>query len=196
MKALDRDEDVSDNARHTPEQSTFTDASATARGISDKPEAALRIINAPRMAPGIGGHNISLPPARLRPFGDDIDKDLRQPFSRDLDLLRHEIAPRMAPGAGGHNIGRPSATFPPSEADIKALRRPLSLDLDLARQPRILTGRKAPVRWIGGLRLTLIVAAMAAFALTLIMFSDEARTEADRIGRVMVSLLGFGNLGD
>jgi hypothetical protein len=149
MKALDRDEDVSDNARHTPEQSTFTDASATARGISDKPEAALRIINAPRMAPGIGGHNISLPPARLRPFGDDIpikDKDLRQPFSRDLDLLRYEIAPRMAPGGGGHYIGRPPATFPPSEAAVVARPgpRPAAADPNGTESPGPVDRRLTP----------------------------------------------------
>ena len=67
----DRNEYVIDKARHAPAQSTFNHAPPTALGITATTNAA-PLIHAPRMPPGIGGHNISLPPARLRPFGSDI----------------------------------------------------------------------------------------------------------------------------
>ena len=42
----------------------------------------------PPMAPGIGGPNIGLPPARLSPFeGDVAVKDLRRRLSMDPDLV-------------------------------------------------------------------------------------------------------------
>jgi hypothetical protein len=46
--------------------------------------AAPQITNAPPMAPGIGGHNIDLPPPRSRPFeGDVAIKDLKRRLSLD-----------------------------------------------------------------------------------------------------------------
>ena len=57
---------------HTPEQSTFAHAPATKLGIADVSETTPRTTNAPRMAPGIGGHNIDPPPLRLRPFKGDV----------------------------------------------------------------------------------------------------------------------------
>jgi hypothetical protein len=187
----DRNEYVIDKVRHAPEQSTFIYAPPTALGITAAAEAA-PLIHAPRMAPGIGGHNISLPPARSRPFGSDIAiKDLRQQLSLDLDLLQYEASPRMAPGIGGYNIGPPPPRLRPSEGDIaiKDLRQRLSLDTDLVRQPPIRTGRKVTVRWIGSSSLALILAAIAAFGVTLMM-PDEARNQARRIANVMILLLG------
>ena len=97
------------------ESSGFTDAppmspamantSPTARGFADASAAMPRIVKAPPaargttgtargavkappMAPGIGGHNIGLPPAQLRPFeGDVAVKDLRRRLSLDPDLV-------------------------------------------------------------------------------------------------------------
>lgn len=97
------------------ESSSFTDAppmspamantSPTARGVADASAAMPRIVKAPPaargtigtargavkappMAPGIGGHNIGLPLAQLRPFeGDVAVKDLRRRLSLDPDLV-------------------------------------------------------------------------------------------------------------
>lgn len=97
------------------ESSGFTDAppmspatantSPTARGFADASEAMPRAVKAPpaargttgtargavkapQMAPGIGGHNIGLPPPQLRPFGGDVAvKDLRRRLSLDPDLV-------------------------------------------------------------------------------------------------------------
>jgi hypothetical protein len=132
--------------RHTPEQSTFAHAPATKLGITDMSEAAPRITNAPRMAPGIGGHNIDLPPLRLRRFEGDVA--------------------------------------------IKDLRDQLSLDPDLVPQPRIRTGRKPAVRWIGSLPFVFIVAAIIAFGVTLMTFLHEARNQAGHIADVVTPLLG------
>ena len=72
---------------HTPEQSTFAHAPATKLGIADVSETTPRTTNAPRMAPGIGGHNIDPPPLRLRPFkGDVAIKDRRDQLSFAQDL--------------------------------------------------------------------------------------------------------------
>jgi hypothetical protein len=73
---------------HTPEQSTFAHALATKLGIADVSETTSRTTNAPRMAPGIGGHNIDPPPLRLSPFkGDVAIKDRRDQLSFTQDLI-------------------------------------------------------------------------------------------------------------
>ena len=73
---------------HTLEQSTFAHAPATKLRIADVSETTPRTTNAPRMAPGIGGHNIDPPPLRLRPFkGDVAIKDRRNQLSFAQDLI-------------------------------------------------------------------------------------------------------------
>ncbi len=73
-------------------------AAARAMEIANAPPAGSRIaahappplgaVSAPPMAPGVGGPNIGLPPARLRPFeGDVAVKDLRRRLSMDPDLV-------------------------------------------------------------------------------------------------------------
>ena len=52
------------------------------------PAQPIEPVGAPPMAPGLGGPNIGLPPARLRPFeGDVAVKDLRRRLSLDPDLV-------------------------------------------------------------------------------------------------------------
>jgi hypothetical protein len=64
------------------EQSTSIHASSTAPVITTG--ATPRVTNAPRMAPGIGGYNIDLPPPRSRPFAGDVAiKDMRRQLSLD-----------------------------------------------------------------------------------------------------------------
>jgi hypothetical protein len=63
-------------------------AAAASRIAAHAPPTALGAVSAPPMAPGIGGPNIGLPPARLRPFEGDIAvKDLRRRLSLDPDLV-------------------------------------------------------------------------------------------------------------
>jgi hypothetical protein len=63
-------------------------AAAASRIAAHTPPAALGAVGAPPMAPGVGGPNIGLPPARLRPFeGDVAVKDLRRRLSLDPDLV-------------------------------------------------------------------------------------------------------------
>lgn len=63
-------------------------AAAASRMAAHPPRTALGAVNAPPMAPGIGGPNIGLPPQRLRPFeGDVAVKDLRRRLSLDPDLV-------------------------------------------------------------------------------------------------------------
>ena len=70
-----------------PEQST-TCAPSTAPVITKTSGAAARITNTPPMAPGIGGHNIDLPPPRSRPFeGDVAIKDLKHRLSSDPKVV-------------------------------------------------------------------------------------------------------------
>jgi hypothetical protein len=60
-------------------------APPAARGTTGPARGAVK---AAPMAPGIGGHNIGLPPAQLRPFeGDVAVKDLRRRLSLDPDLV-------------------------------------------------------------------------------------------------------------
>src|SRR5258708_27184702 len=61
---------------------------ATAPEVADASAAAPSFIDAPSMAPGIGGPNIELPPPRSAPFAGDVAiKDLRRRLSLDPDLL-------------------------------------------------------------------------------------------------------------
>ena len=70
-----------------PEQSN-TFAPSTAPVITKTSGAAARITSTPPMAPGIGGHNIDLPPPRSRPFeGDVAIKDLKRRLSLDPQLV-------------------------------------------------------------------------------------------------------------
>jgi hypothetical protein len=71
-----------------PQQSISTYAPPTAPVITDTTAAAPRTTNTPRMATGIGGHNIDLPPPRSRPFeGDLAIKDLRRQLSLDPEFV-------------------------------------------------------------------------------------------------------------
>ena len=77
-----------------PEQST-TFAPSTAPVITKTPGAAARLTNTSPMAPGIGGHNIDLPPPRSRPFeGDVAIKDLKRRLSLDPKVVPEPPIPK------------------------------------------------------------------------------------------------------
>ena len=78
-----------------PKQSTLTHAPPAPPVITKASGAAPRITDAPTMAPGIGGHNIDLPPPRSRPFeGDVAIKDLKRRLSRDPKVVPEPPIPK------------------------------------------------------------------------------------------------------
>ena len=79
---------VSHSQPAAPEHSTSSHAPSTAPVITKTSGAAPQITNAPPMAPGIGGHNIDLPPPRSRPFeGDVAIKDLKRRLLLDPKVV-------------------------------------------------------------------------------------------------------------
>ena len=78
-----------------PEQPTSTHAPPTPSVITQTSGAVPRITNAPPMAPGIGGHNIDLPPPRSRPFeGDVAIEDVKRRLSLDPKVVPEPPIPK------------------------------------------------------------------------------------------------------
>jgi hypothetical protein len=143
--------------------------------IADAPPTAPASASAPTQPPRINPQAVT-----RRVAAAPIDAPPTAPTDASLDAssMGAMRAPQMAPGLGGPNIelapARPRRFA--GDVAIKDLRRRLSLDPDLALRPPPDARRAAAVPWIGRFALVLGLAAIAAFAITLVTVPGEVRT--------------------